>query len=130
MSSNNRDKKKSFHTNNKWRINKLHEEPSPSKHMYEYGIKDAGSVYTKTTEVLEEYVGIEYGKAARQLMLGKDNPPEEPKLPAGRDGKDPSAAAMKRHEIDRSYWNKKKERSVWRPKPRSTSPSSITVPSP
>jgi uncharacterized protein YifE (UPF0438 family) len=65
--------------------------------VFIYGVKNQGDKYIKTKEAIADYVGREYGKAMRQLVLGKDNPPTEPKEPPKPD-KDAVSFAIKKFE--------------------------------
>jgi hypothetical protein len=50
--------------------------------VYEYGTRDQGDRFTRTTEVIADYVGREYSKEVTLLVKNqKENEPKEPVMP-------------------------------------------------
>ena len=50
--------------------------------MYTFGSKNNSETYTKTTKAIGNYVGREYGKAMKTLVIkGKEAPPSLPTAP-------------------------------------------------
>jgi hypothetical protein len=50
--------------------------------VYQYGTRDQGDRFIRTTEVMADYVGREYSKEMRLLVKNqKENEPKEPVMP-------------------------------------------------
>jgi hypothetical protein len=50
--------------------------------VYQYGTRDQGDRFTRTTDAIADYVGREYRKEIRLLMKNqKENEPKEPVMP-------------------------------------------------
>jgi hypothetical protein len=54
---------------------------------YQYGTRDQGDRFTRTTEAIANYVGREYSKEMRLLKNQEENEPEEPVLPEKEEAK-------------------------------------------
>jgi hypothetical protein len=60
--------------------------------IYQYGTRDQGDRFTRTTEAIADYVGIgrEYSKEMRLLVKNqKENEPKEPVMPDEEEVKSP-----------------------------------------
>jgi hypothetical protein len=67
--------------------------------VYQYGTRDQGDRFTRTTEVMADYVGREYSKERRLLVMSqKENKPEEPVMPDKEEAKSPFV--MKKYETE------------------------------
>ena len=61
----------------------------PGLPMYHYGAKNHSDEYVKTTEAIGNYVGREFGKNMRMIVLkGKEHPPKLPNPPDAVEDKD------------------------------------------
>ena len=53
--------------------------------VYVYGMSSQGDKYSKTTEVIGDYVGVKFNKAMRTMVRsGKELKPKKPKKPEGK----------------------------------------------
>jgi hypothetical protein len=67
--------------------------------VYQYGTRDQGDRFTRTTEVIADYIGREYSKEMRILVNNqKDNEPKEPVMPDKEEVKSPFV--MKKYETE------------------------------
>ena len=58
--------------------------------VYQYGTRDQGDRFTRTTEAIADYVGREYSKEMRLLVKNqKENEPKEPVMPDKEEAKSP-----------------------------------------
>jgi hypothetical protein len=58
--------------------------------VYQYGTRDQGDRFTRTTEAIADYVRKEYSKEMRLLVKNqKENEPKEPVMPDKEEGKSP-----------------------------------------
>jgi hypothetical protein len=65
--------------------------------VYQYGTRDQGDKFTRTTEAIADYVEREYGKENKLLVKNqKENEPKEPEIPGKEEAKSPSV--MKKYE--------------------------------
>jgi hypothetical protein len=57
--------------------------------IYQYGTRDQGDRFTRTTEAIADYVGKEYSKEMRLLVKNhqKENEPKEPVMPGKEEAK-------------------------------------------
>ena len=67
--------------------------------VYQYGTRDQGDRFTRTTEAIADYVGREYSKEMRLLVKNqKENEPKEPVMPDKEEAKSPFV--MKKYETE------------------------------
>jgi hypothetical protein len=65
--------------------------------VYQYGTRDQGDKFTRTTEAIADYVRGEYSKEMRLLVKNqKENKPKEPVMP-GKEEEAKSPSAMKKY---------------------------------
>ena len=77
--------------------------------IYQYGTRDQGDSFTRTTEAIADYVGRGYSKEMRFLVkIEKENEPKEPVMPDKEEEKSPFV--MKKHERELKQYYFKKER--------------------
>jgi hypothetical protein len=77
--------------------------------VYQYGTRDQGNRFTRTTEAIADYVGREYSKEVRLLVKNqKENEPKEPVMPDKEEANSPFV--MKKYEIELKQYYFKKER--------------------
>ena len=77
--------------------------------VYQYGTRDQGDRFTRTTEAIADYVGREYSKEMRLLVKNqKENEPKEPVMPDKEEAKSPFV--MKKYETELKQYYFKKER--------------------
>jgi hypothetical protein len=58
--------------------------------IYQYGTRDQGDRFTRTTEAISNYVGREYSKEMRLLVKNqKESKPKESVMPDKEEGKSP-----------------------------------------
>jgi hypothetical protein len=58
--------------------------------VYQYGTRDQGDRFTRTTEAIADYVGREYSKEKKLLAKNqKENKPKEPVRPGKEEAKSP-----------------------------------------
>ena len=77
--------------------------------VYQYGTRDQGDRFTRTTEAIADYVGREYSKEMRLLVKNqKENEPKEPVMPDKEEATSPFV--MKKYETELKQYYFKKER--------------------
>ena len=77
--------------------------------VYQYGTRDQGDRFTRTTEAIANYVGREYSKEMRLLVKNQqENEPKEPVIPDKVEAKSPFM--MKKYETKLKQYYFKKER--------------------
>jgi hypothetical protein len=75
----------------------------------QYGTRDQGDRFTRTTEAIADYVRREYSKEMRLLVKNqKENKPEEPVMLDKEEAKSPFV--MKKYETELKQYYFKKER--------------------
>jgi transcriptional regulator with AAA-type ATPase domain len=68
--------------------------------VYQYGTRDQGDRFTRTTEAIAAYAGREYSKEMRLLVKNqKENEPKEPVMPDKEEATSPFV--MKKYEANR-----------------------------
>jgi hypothetical protein len=78
--------------------------------VYQYGTRDQGDRFTRTTEAIADYVRREYSKEMRLLVKNqKENEPKEPVMPDKKEEAD-SPFVMKKYETELKQYYFKKER--------------------
>jgi hypothetical protein len=78
--------------------------------VYQYGTRDQGDRFTRTTEAIADYVGREYRKEMRLLVKNqKENEPKEPVMPDKKEEAN-SPFVMKKYETELKQYYFKKER--------------------
>jgi hypothetical protein len=77
--------------------------------VYQYETQDKGDRFTRTTEVIANYVGRKYGKEMRLLVKNqKENEPKEPVMPDKEEAT--LSFVMKKYETELKQYYFKKER--------------------
>jgi hypothetical protein len=77
--------------------------------VYQYGTRDQGDRFTRTTEAIADYVGREYSKEMRLLVKNqKENEPKEQVMPVKEEADLPFV--MKKYETELKQYYFKKER--------------------
>jgi hypothetical protein len=78
--------------------------------IYQYGTRDQGDRFTRATGAIADYVGREYSKEMRLLVLTnqKESKPKEPVMPDQKEAKLPFV--MKKYERELKQYDFKKER--------------------
>jgi hypothetical protein len=77
--------------------------------VYQYGTRDQGDRFTRTTEAISNYVGREYSKEMRLLVKNQEeNETQEPVMPDNEEAKSPFI--MKKYETELKQYYFKKER--------------------
>jgi hypothetical protein len=80
-----------------------------SSNVYQYGTRDQGDSFNRTTEAIADYVGREYSKEMRLLVKNqKENEPKELVMPDKEEAKPPFL--MKKYERELKQYYFKKER--------------------
>jgi transcriptional regulator with AAA-type ATPase domain len=78
--------------------------------VYQYGTRDQGDRFTRTTEEIANYVGREYSKEMRLLVKNqKESEPKEPEMPDKKEEAN-SPFVMKKYETELKQYYFKKER--------------------
>ena len=73
-------------------------------HVYAYGHRDQGDQYIKTTEAIADYVGREYSKEMRVLVMNlQESEPQEPREPS----EEASKFALEKYKTALSHYYKK-----------------------
>jgi hypothetical protein len=77
--------------------------------VYQYGTRDQGDRFTRTTEAIADYVRREYSKEMRLLVKKqKENEPKEPGMPDKEEAE--SLFVMKKYKTELKHYHFKKER--------------------
>ena len=73
--------------------------------VYQYGTRDQGDRFTRTTEAIANYVGREYSKEMRLLVKNqKENEPKEPVMPDKEEAKLPFVMKMYKTELKQYFF--------------------------
>jgi hypothetical protein len=77
--------------------------------VYQYGTRDQGDRFTRTTEAIADYVGREYSKEMRILVKNQmENEPKEPATPDKDEAKSPFVMKKYETELKQYYFKKDK----------------------
>jgi hypothetical protein len=77
--------------------------------VYQFGTRDQGDTFTRTTEAIADYVRREYSKEMRLLVKDQEeNEPKEPVMPDREEAKSPFV--MQKYETELKQYYFKKER--------------------
>jgi hypothetical protein len=77
--------------------------------VYQYGTRDQGDRFTRTTEAIADYVGREYSKEMRLLVKNqKENEPKEPVMPDKEEAKLPFVMKKYETELKQNYFKKER----------------------
>jgi hypothetical protein len=77
--------------------------------VYQYGTRDQGDRFTRTTEAIADYVGREYSKEMRLLVKNQmENEPKEPATPDKDEANSPFVMKKYETELKQYYFKKHK----------------------
>ena len=72
--------------------------PELKSNVFDYGTGSQSDRFGKIQENIANHMGVKYGKPMKDLVMGKENPPTEPRMPnRPAEGKAPSPYAMEKY---------------------------------
>jgi hypothetical protein len=80
-----------------------------ANNVYQYGTRDQGDRFTRTTEAIADYVGRDYSKEMRLLVKNQEeNEPKEPVMPDKEEAKLPFVTKKYETELKQYYFKKER----------------------